>query len=313
MKRNAIVLLAVVTLVFTGLYLAVGYYFSGLVVAFDTRSLEEDRQRKEIESPAQFGLPVPDNVRIESGDITLAGWLFTNPGSGDCAVLLLHGRGGTRYEGFYFAPLFWERGCHLLAFDARHHGESSGEFGSYGYHEKYDTIAALRWLSGRTGLETSQIGLMGVSYGGATVLEAAAVEDTVAFVAADSAYSSMEAIIREQAVQQFGRPVLIFVPGALGLSGRRAAFNPAAVAPAEAARQIEAPVFLLHSLQDTYTIPVHSQIIYENVPHERKVLHLTDWGTPHGRAISSHFGDYKLLMDSFLQAFVPEFGNTDGR
>jgi hypothetical protein len=112
---------------------------------------------------------------------------------------------------------------------------------------------------------------------------------------------------------QFGRPVLIFVPGALGLSGLRAAFNPATVAPAEAARHIEAPVFLLHSLQDMYTVAGHSQAIYENVSHDRKVLHLIDWGTPHGRAISSHFDDYKVLVDDFLYTYVPEFGPGGGR
>jgi uncharacterized protein len=313
MKRIVITALLVTILLLAGIYLGVGYYFSGLVVAFDTRSLEEDRQRRQIESPAQFGLPAPENVRIESGEVTLAGWLFTNDGNGECAVLLLHGRGGTRYEGLYLAPLFWDRGCHLLAFDARLHGESSGEFGTYGYFEKHDTVAALRWLAHRTGLETSQIGLMGISYGGATALETAALERGIAFVAADSAFSSMERIIREQALEQFGRPVMIFVPGALSLSGLRAAFNPSAVAPAEAARQIEAPVFLLHSLQDTYTIPAHSQAIYENVPHERKVLHLTDWGTPHARAISSHFDQYKPLMDAFLQLYLPEFGLAGGR
>jgi uncharacterized protein len=293
-------------------YAAVGYYFSSQIVAFSVRSLEEDQQRNNA-LPAQFGLPEPEEVLIDSGDVTLAGWLFTNEQNGDCGVILLHGRSATRYQSLHFTPLFWPRGCDLLLLDVRYHGASSGDYGTYGYYEKEDTLAALHWLAARRQLATEQIGLMGVSYGGATVLQTAALESEIAFVAADSAYSSMETIIREQAIHQFGRPVLVFMPAAMGWSGRRADFDPGAVAPAAAARQIGAPVFLTHSLQDAYTAADHSQRIYDNVPHGRKVLRLTDWGTPHGRAISDRFDDYKLLMDDFLQQHVPQFGQAPGR
>jgi uncharacterized protein len=289
-------------------YMAIGWYFSGLIVQFNVRSFAEEAARPDTRQPASFGLPQPENVRIPAGDVELASWLFINERDEGCGVVVLHGRSSTRYGSLYYAPLFWDRGCHLLLFDARYHGESGGDFGTYGYHEREDTLAALRWFAGRTGLDRSQIGLMGNSYGAATALKAAALEADIAFVAADSAYSDMPAIIEEQAVQQFPRAVLVFVPGALWVSGWRADFNPYEVSPLTAAPHIQAPVFLLHSLQDTYTVPRHSQEIYDAIPHQRKVLHLTDWGTPHGRAIVDEFGRYQPLMTEFLATHVPGFG-----
>jgi uncharacterized membrane protein len=57
MKRTLVSLLVVFSLLLAGVYAGVSFNFSDLVVAFDTRSLEEDRQRKQIAGPAQFGRP----------------------------------------------------------------------------------------------------------------------------------------------------------------------------------------------------------------------------------------------------------------
>ena len=96
-----------------------------------------------------------------------------------------------------YAPLFWERGCDLLIFDARYHGESTGDYGTYGYYEKLDTSKAIDWFSQQVGLPPERIGLLGESYGAATALETAALRPDIAFAAADSSYRDLETIISE--------------------------------------------------------------------------------------------------------------------
>ena len=88
-------------------------------------------------------------------------------------MVLLHGIGTNRYLMSKSAPLFWERGCDLLMFDARYHGESTGAYGTYGYYEKLHSSKAIDWFSQQVGLPPERIGLLGKSYGAATALETA--------------------------------------------------------------------------------------------------------------------------------------------
>ncbi len=208
-----------------------------------------------------------------------------------------------------YAPLFWPKGCDLLLYDHRFHGASTGKYGTYGYYEKEDALEALAWFAQRTALQPGQIGLLGESYGAATVLQAAPSAPDLAFVAADSPYEDLPTIISEQGVQRFGAWTRLFVPGALALSGLRADFAPSQVAPLLAAPQIGAPVFLSHSATDEYTLPHHSQDIAAQLPATLcQRLHLTDWGSEHAASIKDDFATYQAQFEEFLAACAPEFG-----
>jgi dipeptidyl aminopeptidase/acylaminoacyl peptidase len=208
-----------------------------------------------------------------------------------------------------YVPLFWDRGCDLVMFDARHHGESTGEYATYGYYEKGDSLKVLAWFAERSGLEVSQIGLMGVSYGAATVLQAAALEPDLAFVAAEAPFQDLPTLLGEQAELRYGPLVrAILSPTVLLFASWRADFDPAAVSPLLAAREIEAPVFLIHSLQDEEIPPAHAEAIYANITHDRKVLYVTDWGAPHAQCMKTDPETFKVYMDDFLDRYVPGFG-----
>ncbi len=306
--NRALVIIGVVLLVLLAAYLVASWYFSDMIVKFDTDDLAEERA--EHGDPAGYGLPAPEEVQIPANGVTLAGWYFENPGEGDCGVVLMHGITGSRYGMLKYAPLFWPRGCDLLIYDHRYHGGSTGEYGTYGFYEKRDTLVALEWFAQRSGLPINRIGMMGESYGAATALEAAALEPGVAFVAADSAYGSLEAIVGEQAVQLFGPALQPLVPGALVVAGLRAGFDTDQVAPVEIAGDIQVPVFLSHSATDEYTVPRHSEEIYGQLREAGcHRLHLTGWGSKHADSIDDDFGAYQAQVEEFLSACVPGFGD----
>jgi pimeloyl-ACP methyl ester carboxylesterase len=73
-------------------------------------------------------LPQPEAVTIDGGDVMLAGSFYDNVSDGRCAILMLHGYTSTRYGVLQFADPFWQRGCDLLAYDARGHGQSSDAY-----------------------------------------------------------------------------------------------------------------------------------------------------------------------------------------
>lgn len=306
MKHKGLRIALIVIVLFIVAYAAAGWFFSSLIIDAPTQSLAE--AAAEGDTPAGFGLPEPEEITIDAGEVTLAGWLFENPREGHCGVMFLHGFRGTRYHVLNWAPLFWQRGCDILAYDHRGHGDSTPAFHTYGFYEKEDALVALDWFANRTGLERPQIGVFGVSYGAATALQMAPLTPDIAFVGADSAYSELDEILGFQARQMFPILAPLLLPGALRIAEWRAGFDVQAVAPERSIIQVQVPVLLIHSLTDEYTAPSHSEDIYANSDHSRTELHLTDWGAPHGRSIITDPAAYAEIFDQFLARFAPDFG-----
>lgn len=311
MKSKFIWILGILVVLLLLVYVGGSWYFGDLLINRPTSTLADSQT-----AMAELGLPVlptPEVVTIQNGDVSLAGFFYDNEKVGDCAVVLLHGYTGTRYSALQYAPLFWERGCDLLAYDARGHGESSPAFHTYGYYEKQDAQAAYVWLLARTGLQPEQVALTGVSYGAATSLQAAPLLPEAAFIIADSPYESLETIVGWQAVAQFGSWVKLFVPAAFAIAEMRADFEARDVAPKEAVADTAVPILLIHSRTDAFTPYTHSEAIYANSNPATTVLHITDWGSAHGRDVFTDFDAYKQMVDEFLAQYAPDFGISDGR
>ena len=301
------------------------FFFSNLLIDSETQDLAEGKARMqdllaEMDLPDGFILPPAEEVTIDAGEVTLSGNYYENDtedGSaiqdGGCAVLLLHGYTGTRYGVMQYAPLFWERGCHLLAYDARGHGESTDTYHTYGYHEKEDGLAAYNWLLAKTGLEPEDVGVTGVSYGAATALQMLPLIEGVAFVLADSPYQDLRSVVAHQAVEQFGSWTEIFVPTAYFIAEQRADFDVDAVSPRSAVSGATVPVLLMHSATDRFTPPANSEAIYANSNQAATELFINEWGSSHAADIVTDYQRYDALVDEFLAAYVGDFGVTNGR
>lgn len=305
--RRPIKLLIAVLIVLAVVYAAGSWYFSGLIVKFAVHPLAEERLRHG--APFNYDLPTPEEVQIAGDGVLLSGWYFDNPNDGGCGAILLHGHTSSRYGMLKYTPLVWPLGCDLLLYDHRYHGNSTGDFGTYGYHEKRDLLAALAWFQTRTNLPSTQIGLIGESYGAATALQAAPLAPSLAFIVADSSFRSLWSIVSEQGVKRFGGWVRLMVPGAMAFAGLRAHFAPRQVSPVDAAPRITSPVLLVHSASDEFTAPQHSVDIAAALPptlcHR---LHLTDWGSTHGQSVDDNLAAYRTLFQEFLAACAPQFG-----
>lgn len=288
-------------------YAGIAYYFSGIIVAFPVFSLEENKQAHRVTSFAEMGLPEPRNLEVPIEGGYIRGWLFEHPAPKPCGVVISHGHTGTRYGAFKYIPLFWRRGCDIVAMDARYHGASSGEHGTYGYREKHDLVAVVNWLARERSLRMNQIGLMGESMGAAISLQAAALIPELAFVGADSPFADLTEMITRQGTVLYGKIITVFVPTSIALANWRADADLSDVSPARYAERIQAPVFLQHSSQDALIPASHARVIFDAIPHDRKVLHITDWGAQHGAAINTRYGEYERYVDEFLARYVPAF------
>lgn len=294
-------ILSISIIFLTFFLLGAGYFFSSSIVSFPITSLEEDQAKLKILSIADFGLPAPESIRFQNGSLRLRGWYFKNPKKKKCGVVLLHGHTRTRYGILKYAPIFWKRGCSLFAYDARHHGESAGEYGTYGFYEKHDLERAIEFFSEISSVPEEQIGLFGASFGAATALQYAEGRSDYAFVIADSPFMDMRSIVEKRAVDLYSPLVLFLSPIALSIAEVRADFLVDEVSPKKAAKFISQPVLLIHSKTDEITPVSHSEEIFQNLKTNRKQLFVTDWGAAHCKSIDVRYDEYESMVNSFLK------------
>ena len=308
LKKKLIIAGGVAVFLLLAGYFAVAWYVSSVFIDFSARSLEADRVRRHINGPADFGFPEePEGVSVASEGVTLAGWIFRSSPGKRCGVIVSHGHRNTRYGALPYAALFYRRGCHVLVYDVRHHGDSKSEYGTYGYYERRDLVALVDHFATATGLARREIGLYGYSLGGSVSLQAAALMPDIAFVGADAPYADLRDIVRVRGEAMYGAINSLLLPTVLWIAEWRSGADFDDVSPRRDAARIAAPVFLLHSSTDTYTPPVHSQEIYDAIEHERKELHFTTWGEDHVQSLKTNPAGYEALVYGFLDRYVPGF------
>ncbi len=254
--------------------------------------------------------------------VVLSGFFFAAATSPAPAIAMFHGCGGAYDKTGAlarrmrdYAELFNGLVLHVLVVDsltARYEKElctqRNGTRRVTQANRRLDALGAIAYLADRADVDARRIGLIGWSYGAATAIQAAAEVHDVAFVIADSSYSSLGDIARAQAGKQFGAWAKLFVPGALLISGLRAGFDARDVAPANAIRDVQAPVLLIHSRQDRFTPVGQSERIYAHSNKNRTRLVIPAWEAEHGHSFTNNRVGYTAVVDRFLKTFGLEFG-----
>jgi dienelactone hydrolase len=152
--------------------------------------------------------PIPDTP-AGSEDVTFAasdglrlhGWF--HPSRNGATVLVVHGGNGDRTGALAHARLLARDGYGVLVYDARGRGDSEGTPSGFGWGLSNDVEGALRYLAGRSDVDRSRIGGLGISTGGDVLLEVAADHPELAAVVTDGA-----AAMTWQDGQRVGGPVL---------------------------------------------------------------------------------------------------------
>ena len=126
-----------------------------------------------------------ESVSFYSEGVRLEGDLYRPDGAGQddarAGIVLCHGYTGVK--SLYLpdnARVLTEAGYVVLAFDYKGWGASEGPRTRLApFSRVADTLAALTFLGTRPGVDPAHLGLYGTSYGGATVIWAAALDERV--------------------------------------------------------------------------------------------------------------------------------------
>jgi uncharacterized protein len=171
-----------------------------VMIALGMPQLQTRRVAISKQPDVYFAPDVSREVQFLTEDqLTLHGTLLMQP-DGDArtpVVIICHGLGSNRANFFAYAQLAWQLDCHVLAFDFRGHGQSDGAVTTIGGREAGDVLAACNWVRAQPELAGSDIVLLGISMGGASVLRAAK-EAKAAAVFAESSFADLSALLDER-------------------------------------------------------------------------------------------------------------------
>jgi uncharacterized protein len=254
-------------------------------VMADTHATKED-----------FTVTAPDGVELQ-------GWKMRPPEPVGDWVMLCHGVGDNRTGTLVYASFLLRHGYSVVMMDSRAHGSSGGDMATYGFKERYDTVAITDALY-RTE-KVRRLYAMGVSMGGAQVLVSAAAEPRISAVVAEDPFASLREVSYDYAGLHFS-PMLgktLFRPASIAAMhsmAKAAGFDPDEISPERAVAARALPVLLICGTRDT-TIPCrHAQKIYEAAsgPKELWVVQ----GAEHASAMGVDPAEYEARVIRFLRA-----------
>lgn len=254
-------------------------------------------------TPRDLGLEYEEVTFITLDNLALKGWFIPqagNLGAGETppqngatkTIILLHGYPADKGN-ILPALAFLNQNYNLFLFDFRYLGQSGGSYSTAGAKETEDLFAAIRFLRSRYGI--GELGVWGFSMGGAVALMAAPKSPEIKVIVAESSYARLDLM----APELYRLPVLKYPLGWLtGLWAKAfLKIDVKNVAPLEAAREINIPVFIIHSTTDKVIPFSHSLLLKESLKHNPHSLFWFQENLQHGELN----GEYQKRIGDFFE------------
>lgn len=200
--------------------------------------------------PENYGLKA-QKINITTKDsIHLSAWLTeshldTTYGT----IIILHGISSCKETQFNRATTLADQGYAALLLDLRAHGESEGQFNTFGHKEKYDIVSTVDMLlhlfPGR------RVGIWGASLGGAIAIQALGIDPRLQFGVIESTFDEYDKVATE-----YGARYLLGIKSewltdrVLTKSGKIADFEPDSVKPILFCPKITQSLLFIHGDHD---------------------------------------------------------------
>ena len=262
-----------------------------------------------LESAQQNDATIQD-AEIDSYDgAHLYGWFFRpNHGTGE-TVVLIHGHADNRSGMKRLARLFLRHRFAVLTADVRAHGESGGEFGTFGINEASDLSRWVDWIKARH--DHGCVFGLGESLGASILLQAVSKEPRLCAAVAESPYASFREVAYDRMGQRFGagdgvgrtifRPLVsegfLYAKLKYGVDLDQSD-------PADAVAQTHVPVLLIHGMDD-FNIPLrHCEAILKNHSGPMGLWQVSGAG---------HTGAFGTDPEEFERRVTTWFSRYDGK
>jgi len=214
-------------------------------------------------------------------------------------IILCHGYGYNMIGSIKYIKIFRDLGFNTLIYDHRYHGKSGGKSVTFGYVEKRDLAKWVDWISDR--VPNGVIGTHGVSMGGATVIQHAAIDSRVSFVIADCPYEDVYKEVKYITKRDYVVPTFLAVYVSSFYSLVRGGGLYSQISPIKVVNTFQAPILLIHGKDDKYILPSHTVNLY-NKRFKDKELYLVE-DAKHAKAYQEDKEEYTNRVYSFLTKY----------
>ncbi len=232
----------------------------------------------------------------------LRGWkVCPNKSNGDW-VILFHGIADNRTGDSGHAEFLLRHGYCVVMMDSRAQGESGGDMETYGWKERYDTVAVTDALFASE--RVRHLYALGVSLGASIALQSAAVERRIEAVAAEAPFVNLREVSYDYAGLHAGswlgkslfRPASMFAMQSVEKDG---GFKPEDASPEKAVAERPFPVLLICGTRDV-TIPCrHAERIYKAATGPKELWIVQ--GAGHASALGQDPAEYEKRVVSFFE------------
>lgn len=226
-----------------------------------------------IQPPRVSGNISPSDLKLKSDKITIltkdtieikAYWIGSNLKPSKSVVIFVHGVGGCKEHFLNLSKNLANIGIESILIDSRAHGESGGQFCTYGYKEKSDIAQVVDFIKEKN--DSIPIGIWGNSMGGAIAIQALEFDSRIEFGIIESTFTKLEKIVYDyQKLHAFGIGLKPLCNIALNEAGRLANFNPDDVSPISSVKTIEQPIIIAHGKKDENIKFEYGKLLFENL------------------------------------------------
>ena len=308
------------------IYFGIGFYLAHTILRIDptcgkhegslpnTWSTMSDSQDYEILTRREIRQNFPfkkyyidewQNVNFPSreNEIKISGWFF-NYHINRPVVIIVHGifpNGKCKPESNLIASLLLKNKINVLTIDLRNYGNSStsSKYENLGLSEYKDVLGAIDFLNNK-GFNKSQIGLLGISLGGSSVIFAAEKDPAIKAIWLDSTLAEFKMILKDE-ISRYGL-MHDFGP-AVSLAGKiLTGIDPTKLSPAFSLTKNQ-NYFFVHGDKDLRVLKHHFD--YFQKYSKNNNIPATFWlveGSYHVDAMYKYPKEYGLKMRNFFEA-----------
>lgn len=226
--------------------------------------------------PLQLGLQ-SEKLTINTKDnISLKGYYIHSKQEETRGIMILiHGIGGCKEHFLNLSASLANKGIASVIFDGRAHGESGGQYCTYGFYEKHDISVIVDEIKKRN--PSLKIGIWGNSLGGAIAIQALELDKRIEFGIIESTFADLDQIVYDYKKNILGGFGVRFISdAALQEAGNIANFNPEKVKPIHAVKNIQQPMFIAHGDSDQNINYNYGKLLYENLASAEKEFILVE-------------------------------------
>lgn len=248
--------------------------------------------------PSDMGVPY-ETVKVRAADgLELVAWEMRHPAASG-TVIMGSGYRDRKTSLLAVAAGLWKCGLNVFLLDFRNQGDSAMDTAqTMGWREVQDMLAAVDTVAAR--MPGTNIGAMGWSMGGVVSLFAAARDQRIRAVVADSAYADQIGVIAASFRQYTRLPAFPFVPLADRLVMLRAGYRPSRVRPEDVVGSIAPrPLLFIHGEQDDMCPVQHAHRLFARAGEPKEL-----WLLPGAKHVGAYFADpecYIARVAGFLR------------